>query len=101
MAKVSMVEREKRRAKTVEKYAAKRAELKATISNVNATDEERWEAQQKLQKLPRDASPVRLVNRCEVTGRRHGFLRKFRMSRLTFRELARTGMIPGVTKGSW
>jgi len=54
-----------------------------------------------LAKLPRDASPVRLVNRCEVTGRRHGFLRKFRMSRLTFRELARSGMIPGVTKGSW
>jgi hypothetical protein len=67
MAKVSMVEREKRRAKTVEKYAAKRAELKATISNVNASDEERWEAQQKLQKLPRDASPVRQRNRCNVT----------------------------------
>ncbi len=89
MAKKAWMERNKRKAKTVAKYAAKRAELKASRD---------YEA---LAKLPRDASPVRLVNRCEVTGRRHGFLRKFRVSRLTFRELARTGMIPGVTKGSW
>ena len=101
MAKTSMINRELKRQETAKKYAAKRAALKATISSVDATDDEKWEAQLKLQKLPRDASPVRLVNRCEVTGRRHGFLRKFRMSRLTFRELARTGMIPGVTKGSW
>ena len=89
MEKKAWMERNKRKAKTVAKYAAKRAELK---------DNGDYEG---LSKLPRDASPVRLVNRCEVTGRRHGFLRKFRMSRLTFRELARTGMIPGVTKGSW
>ena len=69
--------------------AAKRAELKANAD---------YEG---LAQLPRDASPVRLVNRCEITGRRHGYFRKFRVSRLTFREMARTGMIPGVTKASW
>ena len=89
MAKKAWMERNKRKAKTVAKYAAKRAELKASGD---------YEA---LAKLPRDASPVRLVNRCEVTGRRHGFLRKFRGSRLTCRELAVSGMNPGVTKCSW
>ena len=89
MAKKAWMERNKRKAKTVAKYAAKRAELKASGD---------YEA---LAKLPRDASPVRLVNRCEVTGRRHGYLRKFRVSRLTFREMARSGMIPGGTKGRW
>ena len=101
MAKVSMVEREKRRAKTVEKYAAKRAELKATISNVNASDEERWEAQQKLQKLPRDASPVRQRNRCRITGRPHGVYRKFGLSRNELREAAMRGFVPGLRKASW
>ncbi|MED6315254.1 MAG: 30S ribosomal protein S14 [Verrucomicrobiota bacterium] len=89
MAKKAWMERNKRKAKTVAKYAAKRAELKANGD---------YEA---LSKLPRDASPVRLVNRCEVSGRRHGYFRKFRVSRLTFREMARSGMIPGVTKASW
>ena len=89
MAKKSWIARNSRKSRMVKKYAAKRAELKAAGDYAG------------LAKLPRDASPVRLVNRCEVTGRRHGFLRKFRMSRLTFRELARSGMIPGVTKGSW
>ena len=89
MAKKSWKERNDRKAKTAAKYAAKRTELKA--AGVYAA----------LDTLPRDASPVRLVNRCEVTGRRHGYFRKFRVSRLTFRELARSGMIPGVTKGSW
>ena len=87
MAKKAWMERDKRKAKTVAKYAAKRAELKASGD---------YEA---LAKLPRDASPVRLVNRCEVTGRRHGFLRKFRMSRLTFRELARSGDDPWRDQG--
>lgn len=77
MAKVSMVQREAKRAKTVAKFAAKRAELKAIIHNVEASDEDRWEAQQKLQKLPRDASPSRQRNRCRVTGRPHGVYSKF------------------------
>jgi len=101
MAKVSMVEREKRRAKTVAKFAAKRAELKATISNINASDEERWEAQQKLQKLPRDASPVRQRNRCRVTGRPHGVYRKFGLCRNKLREEAMRGFVPGLRKASW
>ncbi len=101
MAKVSMIEREKRRAKTVAKYAAKRAELKATISNVNVSDEERWEAQQKLQKLPRDASPVRQRNRCRVTGRPHGVYRKFSLCRNKLREGAMRGYVPGLRKASW
>ena len=89
MAKKSWIARNSRKSRVVKKYAAKRAELKAAGDYAG------------LAKLPRDASPVRLVNRCEVTGRRHGYFRKFRVSRLTFRELARSGMIPGVTKGSW
>jgi small subunit ribosomal protein S14 len=101
MAKVSMIEREKRRAKTVAKYAAKRAELKATISNVNASEEERWEAQQKLQKLPRDASPVRQRNRCRVTGRPHGVYRKFGLCRNKLREASMRGYVPGLRKASW
>lgn len=89
MAKTSWLERDKRKQATVKKYAAKRAELKAKKDYVG------------LSQLPRDASPVRLVNRCAVSGRRHGFIRKFGVSRLTFRELALSGMIPGVTKASW
>ena len=89
MAKTSWLERNKRKQATVKKFAAKRAELKARKDYAG------------LAKLPRDASPTRLVNRCAVTGRRHGFIRKFGVSRLTFRELALSGMIPGVTKASW
>lgn len=89
MAKTAWLEREKRKQKTVKKYAAKRAELKAKKDYAG------------LAQLPRNASPVRLVNRCAVTGRRHAFLRKYGVSRLTFRELALSGMIPGVTKASW
>ena len=89
MSKKAWIERDKRRRKTVEKYAAKRAELKARQDHAG------------LAKLPRDASPVRLVNRCRVTGRKRAFLRKFQMSRLTFRERALSGLIPGVTKASW
>ncbi|MDE0841672.1 MAG: 30S ribosomal protein S14 [Porticoccaceae bacterium] len=101
MAKVSMVEREKRRAKTVAKFAEKRAGLKATIGNVNLSDEERWEAQTKLQKLPRDSSPVRQQNRCRITGRPHGVYRKFGLCRNKLREAAMRGEVPGLVKSSW
>ena len=77
MAKKSMVERELKRAKTVAKYAAKRAQLKEVIANQSASEEERWEAQIALQKLPRNASPVRQQRRCQITGRPHGVYRKF------------------------
>jgi Ribosomal protein S14 len=101
MAKTSMIQREIKRAKTVQKYAAKRAELKAIIANPASSDEERWEAQQKLQKLPRDASPVRQRNRCKVTGRPRGVYRKFGLARNKLREAAMRGEIPGLVKSSW
>ena len=89
MAKTSWVERHNRKAATVKKYSALRAELKAKRDYAA------------LSKLPKDASPVRVVNRCSMSGRRHGYLRKFGCSRLTFREAALNGLIPGVTKASW
>ena len=89
MAKKSWIERNQRKERTVVKYAERRAELKAAGDYAG------------LALLPRNASPVRVVNRCHVTGRRHGFIRKFGMSRITFREAALSGMIPGVTKASW
>ena len=89
MAKISWIERNKRKAATVKKYAALRAELKAKKDYAA------------LSKLPRNASPVRVVNRCSMSGRRHAYLRKFGCSRLTFREAALSGLIPGVTKASW
>lgn len=101
MAKTSMVEREKKRAKTVAKYAAKRAELKAIISSATASDEERWEAQLKLQQLPRDASPIRQQNRCRITGRPHAVYRKFGLCRIKLREAAMRGDVPGLVKSSW
>ena len=101
MAKTSMVEREKHRAKTVQKYAAKRAQLKELIRSPRTSDEARAEAQVKLQKLPRDASPTRGRNRCQLTGRPKGYIRLFGISRNTFRALALEGKIPGVTKSSW
>lgn len=101
MAKVSMVEREKKRARTVAKYADKRAALKAVISDVNASDEARWEAQMKLQKLPRDASPSRQRRRCRATGRPHGVYRKFGLCRNKLREAAMRGDVPGLVKASW
>jgi small subunit ribosomal protein S14 len=101
MAKTSMIEREKKRAKTVAKYAAKRAALKAILKDPNATDEERWEAQVKLQKLPRDASPVRQQRRCRLTGRPHAVYRKFGLCRNKLREAAMRGDVPGLTKASW
>ncbi len=101
MAKTSMVEREKSRAKTVARYAAKRAQLKAIIKDVNVGDDERWEAQVKLQKLPRDASPVRQRNRCRITGRSRGVYRKFGLCRNKLREAAMRGDVPGLVKASW
>ena len=101
MAKRSMIEREKRRTKMVAKYAAKRAALKATLSDVEAPDDEKWEAQIKLQKLPRDASPVRQQRRCQITGRPHGVYRKFGLCRNKLREAAMRGDVPGLVKSSW
>ena len=101
MAKVSMVQREKKRTHTVAKFAVKRAALKAVISDVEASDEDRWEAIQKLQQLPRDASPVRQRNRCRITGRPHGVYRKFGLCRNKLREAAMRGEVPGLVKASW
>jgi len=101
MAKTSMIEREKKRAKTVARYAKKRAALKAIISDRNATDEQRWEAQIKLQQMPRDASPSRQRRRCGLTGRPHGVYRKFGLGRNKLRESAMRGDVPGLVLASW
>ncbi len=101
MAKNSMIEREKKRARTVARYAAKRAALKAIIADRNASDEDRWEAQLKLQALPRNASPVRQQRRCGLTGRPHGVYRKFGLGRNKLREAAMRGDVPGLVKASW
>tara|TARA_R110002072_G_scaffold100183_2_gene220520 strand:+ start:3989 stop:4294 length:306 start_codon:yes stop_codon:yes gene_type:complete len=101
MAKSSMKERELKREKCVAKYAEKRTALKAVISDIKSSDEERWEAQQQLQKLPRDSSPSRLRNRCQVTGRPHGVYRKFKLSRIKLREQGMSGNVPGLKKASW
>lgn len=101
MAKVSMIEREKKRAKLVEKYAQKRRALKALISDINTSDEDRWDATIALQKLPRDSSPARRQNRCKLTGRPHGVYRKFGLGRNKLREAAMRGDIPGLVKASW
>lgn len=101
MAKTSMIQRELKRAKLVAKYADKRAALKATIRDVNSTDEQRAAAQAKLNALPRDSSPSRQRNRCSVTGRPHGVYRKFGLGRNKLRESAMKGEIPGLTKASW
>ena len=101
MAKKSMINRETKRAKTVAKYAKKRAELKATIANLNLSDDERWEAQLKFQALPRDASPSRQVRRCSLTGRPHAVYRRFGLARTKLREAAMRGDVPGLVKASW
>lgn len=101
MAKKSMVAREHKRTRLVQKYAAKRKALKAVIQNPESTPEEKLEAQEKLQNMPRNASPVRQRNRCQVTGRPRGYYRKFGLSRNKLREAAMSGMIPGLTKSSW
>lgn len=101
MAKTSMIQREKRRTKAVAKYAVKRAELKNTIRDVDTDFEVRMDAVVQLQKLPRDGSKSRQRNRCAITGRPHGFYRKFGIGRNKLRELAMRGDIPGLTKASW
>jgi small subunit ribosomal protein S14 len=101
MAKTSVVNRELKRRKTVAKFAAKRAELVAAMNNFQASDEERAEARLKFQKLPRNASPVRLRNRCQLTGRPRGVFRKFGLARNKLREIAFRGEVPGMTKASW
>ena len=99
MAKESMKAREVKRAKLVAKYAAKRAELKKIIAT--GTPEEAYEAARKLQSIPRNANPIRLHNRCKITGRPRGYIRQFGISRIQFREMASAGLIPGVKKASW
>ncbi|MDY6980608.1 MAG: 30S ribosomal protein S14 [Pseudomonadota bacterium] len=101
MAKVSMVEREAKRIKTVKKYADKRAALKARVKDPSLSVEERMEAQQQLQKLPRDASPARLQRRCRITGRPHAVYRKFGLCRNKLRQHTMQGDVPGLRKGSW
>lgn len=101
MAKTSMKNRELKRQQTVAKFAKKRAELKATIVNLNATPEERWAASVALQKQPRDASASRLRNRCRLTGRPHGVYRKFGLARNMLRQAAMRGDVPGLVKASW
>ena len=101
MAKTSMIAREAKRAKLVAQYAQKRAALKAVISNPNSSDDERWEAQIKLQQLPRDSSASRQQRRCRVTGRPHAVYRKFGLSRNMLRFEAMKGNVPGLKKASW
>ncbi|MCS6763235.1 MAG: 30S ribosomal protein S14 [Candidatus Protistobacter heckmanni] len=101
MAKLSLIEREKKRAKLVAKYAARRAELKALIADQSKTEEERYEARLKLQQLPRNANPTRQRNRCALTGRPRGVFRKFGLARSKIREIGFKGEIPGLTKASW
>ena len=101
MAKKSMIAREAKRTQLVAKYAAQRAALKQIINNVSSSDDEKWEAQIKLQKLPRDSSPVRQRRRCQITGRPHGVYRKFGLSRNILRQAAMRGDVPGLVKSSW
>lgn len=101
MAKLSLINREAKRARTVQRFAARRTELKARARDPNATPEERRDALHKLQRLPRDASPSRLRNRCRRTGRPHGYYRKFGLGRNKLREAAMNGDVPGLVKASW
>ncbi len=101
MAKTSVIHRERRRQRTVKRYAPRRAELLARASDKSLSREERQEARIKIQKMPRDASPVRLHNRCRLTGRPHGFYRKFGLSRNKLRIAAMNGDVPGLVKASW
>ena len=101
MAKESMKAREVKRAKMVAKYAEKRAALKKINNNPNTDPVDAFEAAQKLQAIPRNANPIRLHNRCKITGRPKGYIRMFGISRIQFREMASAGLIPGVKKASW
>jgi small subunit ribosomal protein S14 len=101
MAKVSMVEREKKRQRLVAKYAAKRAALKEIANDESKPMEERFRARMKLAELPRNSAPTRLHNRCEVTGRPRAYYRKLKMSRIALRDYASIGQVPGMVKSSW
>ena len=101
MAKLALINRDKKRREMVKKFAAKREQLLAIINNAGLSDEERYAARLKFQLLPRDSSPVRLRNRCSLTGRPRGVFRKFGLARTKVREYAMRGEIPGVTKASW
>ncbi|MCT4559528.1 MAG: 30S ribosomal protein S14 [Pelagimonas sp.] len=101
MAKKSMIAREVKRQRLVEKYAAKRAELKEIAADESKPMEERFKARLKLAKLPRNSSPTRLHNRCQLTGRPHAYYRKLKISRIALRELGSNGKLPGVVKSSW
>lgn len=101
MAKKSSVEKNNRRARTVQRFWGKRKALRAKVADLNLTEEDRQKAREALDKLPKNANPIRLRNRCQLTGRPRAYLRKFKISRLTFREMANQGLIPGLTKSSW
>lgn len=101
MAKKSAVEKNKRRRKLSQQFAAKRAALKAIVKDENASREERFKATLKLAELPRDSSKTRVRNRCDLTGRPRGFYRKLKLSRIALRELTSQGMLPGMVKSSW
>ena len=101
MAKLALINRNEKRRETVKKYAAKRADLVAVINDVSRSEEERFEARLKFQALPRNSSPVRLRNRCKLTGRPRGVYRKFGLSRSKLRDFVMRGEVPGMTKASW
>lgn len=101
MAKLSLINRDIKRAKLVEKFSAKRAALKATINDQSLSDEDRYQARLQLQALPRNANPTRMRNRCVVTGRARGVYSKFGLARHKLREMAMRGEVPGITKASW
>ena len=101
MAKLSLINRDMKRAKLVKKYAAKRAALQAIINDQSQSEEERYQARLKLQALPRNANPTRLRNRCEITGRPRGVYSKFGLGRSKLRQAAMSGEVPGVIKASW
>ena len=101
MAKTSMIERDKKRRRLAKKYEARRARLKAIAKDESYPAEERFAARLKLAEIPRNASPTRIHNRCDLSGRPRGYYRKLRMSRIALRDLASNGMIPGMVKSSW
>ncbi|MDF2577721.1 MAG: rpsN [Chlamydiales bacterium] len=101
MARKSLIAKEKRRERTVRLKWDKRQELKKIASDLSLTEEERAAAREAINKMPRDSSPIRLHNRCQLTGRARGYYRKFKLSRICLREMASKGMIPGVFKASW
>ena len=101
MAKMSMIERDKKRRRLAKKYEARRARLKALAADQSVPAEERFAARLKLAEIPRNASPTRIHNRCDLTGRPRGYYRKLRMSRIALRDLASNGLIPGMVKSSW